>query len=107
MMGGAMTRTIRAALALLCAVTLSLTATPARAVENVWDYSVQVSSAVQASPAKITLTWTQDTIGVPASYTVSRKAPGSTSWGSAVTLSGSTLSYVDTNVTAGTPYEYR
>lgn len=100
-----MIRFISAALASLVAFTLSLT--PARAVENTWDYSVQVSSSVQISPAKVTLTWPQDTIGVPSSYTVYRKAPGATSWGAGTTLSGSTTSYTDTSITAGQSYEYR
>src|SRR5688572_33037478 len=102
MICGAMIRFFIAALAVLVAITLSLT--PARAVENTWDYSVQVSSSVQASPAKVTLTWPQDTNGVPSSYTVYRKAPGSTSWGAGTTLSGSTTSFTDTSVASGQPY---
>jgi hypothetical protein len=83
---------ISAALALLVAFTLSLTATTSlRAVEDTWDYSVQVSSAAQVSPAKLTLTWPQDTQGTPSSYTIYRKAPRDTSWGSAIAnLPGST-----------------
>ncbi|HVS53710.1 MAG TPA: glycoside hydrolase family 9 protein [Opitutaceae bacterium] len=87
--------------------TLNLTTATARAVEDTWDYSVQVSSSVQASPARITLSWPQDTIAIPASYTIYRKAPGDTSWGSGVVLSGSATSYVDTSVAVGTAYEYR
>src|ERR1041384_3685240 len=105
--GGAMIRILSAVLGLLV-TTLPLTlATTAHAVEDVWDYSVQVSSAVQTSPAKITLSWPQDTIAAPSSYTVYRKAPSDTSWGAGTTLSGSTTSYTDTNVTVGTAYEYR
>src|SRR3954471_9903544 len=104
MLGGAMTRTIRAALASLVAF---ITLTTARAVENTWDYSVQVSSAVQASPAKVTLTWPQDTHGVPSSYTVYRRAPGSSNWGSGTSLSGSTTTYTDSSVASGNAYEYR
>src|SRR5688500_10478478 len=105
MLCGAMIRPFSAALALLVAFALSLTA--ARAVENTWDYSVQVSSSVQTSPAKVTLSWPQDTMGVPSSYTVYRKAPGATSWGAGTTLAGSTTSYTDTSVSAGETYEYR
>src|SRR5688572_13562418 len=102
MLGGAMTRPIRAALALLVAFTLSFTlTTTVHAVENTWDYSVQVSSSVQSSPATITLTWPQDTNGTPSSYTIHRRTPGTASWGSGTTLSGSTTSYVDTNVSSG------
>src|SRR3954468_1864088 len=100
-----MTRTIRAALAMLVAITLTLTT--ARAVENTWDYSVQVSSAVQASPAKVTLSWPQDTNGTPSSYTIYRRAPGSSDWGSGTTLAGSATSYTDSSVSGGTAYEYR
>src|SRR3954454_1983681 len=105
MLVGAMTRSISAALALLVAFILTLT--PVHAVEDTWDYSVQVSSAVQVSPAKVTLTWPQDTNGTPSSYSVYRKAPGATSWGAGTTLSGSTTTYTDTSVSAGQAYEYR
>jgi hypothetical protein len=100
-----MIRFLSAAVAMLTAFTLSLTT--ARAVEDTWDYSVQVSSAVQASPAKITLSWPQDTNGTPSSYTVYRKAPTDSAWGAGTTLSGSTTSYTDTNVAPGTAYEYQ
>src|SRR5688500_3975095 len=105
MLCGAMIRSFSAAPALLVAFTLSLTT--ARAVENTCDYSVQVSSSVQTSPAQVTLTWPQDTISVPSSYTVYRKAPGATIWGAGTTLSGSTTNYTDTSVDAGQSYEYR
>src|SRR5688572_7320365 len=100
-----MIRPFSAALALLVAFTVSLT--PSRAVENTWDYSVQVSSSVETSPAKVTLTWPQDTNGVPSSYTIYRKAPSATSWGAGTTFSGSTTSFTDTSVTSGQTYEYR
>src|SRR5258708_3523310 len=104
MLGGVMPRPIREPLAALGAF-LPLTA--ARAVEDTWDYSVQVSSAVQTSPAKITLSWPQDTNGTPSSYTLYRRAPGSTNWGSGTTLAGSATSYTDPAVAAGQAYEYR
>src|SRR5690348_11734092 len=75
------------------------------AVEPTWNYAVQVSSAVQANPAQITLSWPQDTSTTPSSYTVSRKAAGAATWGSAVSLPGSATSYVDTSVSVGTAYE--
>ncbi len=84
-----------------------LIGTSGYAVENVWDYSVQVGSTVQANPPQITLSWPQDSNGVPSSYTVSRKAPNASTWGGGITLSGSTTSYADPSVTAGTAYEYR
>jgi hypothetical protein len=72
-----------------------------------WNYAVQVSATVQESPARITLSWSQDTSGTPSSYTVYRKSAGSTSWGGGTSLSGSTLTYTDTSVAVGTPYEYQ
>jgi hypothetical protein len=100
-----MLRLLSAAVPLLIAFTVILNL--ARAVENTWDFSVQVSSSVQIFPAKVTLTWPQDTNGVPASYTVYRKAPSAIAWGAGTTLSGRTTSYTDTSVTTGQSYEYR
>ncbi len=88
-------------------VVSALTAMTAKAVEPTWEYSVQVSAAVQASPAKVTLSWPQDTLGTPSSYTVYRKAAGATSWGSGVALSGATTNYIDSSIAAGTAYEYQ
>jgi hypothetical protein len=88
------------------AVTLSAS-TRERTVENTWDYSVQVSAVVELSPAKVTLSWPQDTNSIPTSYTIYRRAPGTPKWGSGTTLSGHTTSYTDTHVTAGRAYEYR
>jgi len=78
-----------------------------RAVEPTWEYSVQVSATVQTSPPQITFVWPQDTLGVPNSYTVYRKAPGETAWGAGTTLAGSVTSYVDANVTTGSAFEYQ
>src|SRR6266571_9482751 len=78
-----------------------------RAVEPTWEYSVQVSATVQTPPPQITLAWPQDTLGVPNSYTVYRKAPGATAWGAGTTLAGSVTSYIDANVTTGSVYEYQ
>ena len=77
------------------------------AEEPTWNYAVQVSATVQESPARITLSWPQDTSGTPGSYTVYRKSAGSTSWGGGTSLSGSTTTYTDTSVAAGTAYEYQ
>ncbi|MBI3885758.1 MAG: glycoside hydrolase family 9 protein [Opitutae bacterium] len=93
--------------ALFAAVLLGVFAQVARAVEPTWNYAVQLSAAVQASPAQISLTWPQDTAGTPVSYTVYRKAPGAASWGSGTTLAGSATSYTDTAVSVGTAYEYQ
>ena len=77
------------------------------AEEPTWNYAVQVSATVQDSPARITLSWPQDTSGTPSSYTIYRKSAGSTSWGGGTSLSGSTTTYSDTSVAIGTAYEYQ
>ncbi|HWD91980.1 MAG TPA: glycoside hydrolase family 9 protein [Verrucomicrobiae bacterium] len=86
---------------------VSLVAPFAGRAGNTAEYSVQVSANVKASPAQITLTWPQDTISTPKDYLVYRRAPGSSSWGNATTLPGSTTTYVDNNVVTGVPYEYQ
>lgn len=85
----------------------ALAALSVSAVEPTWNYAVQVSATVQESPAKITLTWPQDTQVTPSSYTVYRKSLGSTSWGGGTTLPGTATSYVDTGVASGAAYEYQ
>src|SRR4051812_42796945 len=108
MLGGVVTRTICAALLLSIACAVNVAAdTPARAVDNTWDYSVQVSATVQTTPAKITLRWPQDSNVIPASYTVYRRNPGSATWGAGSSLSGSATNYTDRQVMVGRAYEYR
>jgi hypothetical protein len=80
---------------------------PSLAIEPTWEYAVQLSAAVQDTPPQITLTWPQDTLGTPNSYTIYRKDPEATSWGSGTTLPGSTTSYTDTSVAVGAVYEYQ
>ncbi len=77
------------------------------AIEMTWEFSVQVSASVQVTPPQITLTWPQDQYTLPTSYTVYRKAPTDTSWGTGVALPGTATRYVDSNVQAGVPYEYQ
>lgn len=86
---------------------LALTLVVVHAVENTWDYSVQLSCTVQSSPARITLQWPQDTNGTPLSYTVHRKSPSDTNWGPGTTLPGSSTSYTDAAVSPGVVYEYQ
>ncbi|MHB8521951.1 MAG: Ig-like domain-containing protein [Limisphaerales bacterium] len=78
-----------------------------RAIESTWEYSVQVTASVQSVPAQVTLTWPQDSIAVPESYTVYRKDAQATSWGTGTLLAGADTSYVDTNVSVGAIYEYQ
>ena len=77
------------------------------AIEITKEFSVQVSATVQETPAQITLTWPQDTCSLPESYTLYRKTPGAASWGKGSTLPGTTISYVDKDVSVGTAYEYQ
>jgi hypothetical protein len=78
-----------------------------QALDKTCEYSVQASATVQASPPQITLSWPQDQCALPKNYTVYRKAPTTSSWGPGTELSASATSYVDTNVSVGTPYEYQ
>src|SRR5678815_523718 len=75
--------------------------------DSTWEFRVQVSASVQVTPAQITLNWPQDTYMLPSSYTVFRKAPGASSWGSGVPLPGTATTYTDVNVVAGVTYEYQ
>src|SRR6266516_66280 len=86
---------------------LASTAKVGWTAEPTWNYTVQVSAAVQSAPPQVTLSWPQDTLGTPNSYTVYRKAPGATSWGSGTALAGTATSYTDTGVAAGSAYEYQ
>src|SRR4051812_22733126 len=82
--------------------------TPVLALEGTWEYAVQVSATVQASPARITLSWAQDVIvDPPANYTVYRKAETGTNWGVGTVLPGTATGYVDNAVTNGFAYEYQ
>ena len=88
-------------------LSVALTVETVRATEAVSEYSVQVSAQVEVTPASITLRWPEQTLPVPDSYTVYRKAPGSDDWGIGKVLAGNATSFVDTNVAAGTAYEYQ
>src|SRR5882724_4269736 len=95
--------------ALIAAISLLVLGAVGRAVgaESTWEFAVQVSASVQASPAQIVLTWPQDTYTTPSSYTIFRKSFGATSWGAGTTLPGSATNYVDRNIVAGVGYEYQ
>jgi hypothetical protein len=72
--------------------------------ESVSDHAVLVNATAQTNPAAISLFWPSDPAAV--NFMVYRKARDSTSWGASLTLSGSSVGYTDTNVTAGGTYEY-
>jgi hypothetical protein len=86
---------------------IAISAQVSWAVDPVWEYAVQVSSTVQVSPPQIALTWPQDTLGVPNSYTIYRKSSDAASWGAGTTLPGSATGYIDTSVAVGQRYEYQ
>src|SRR6266850_2482577 len=86
---------------------LATAAPRAHGMDSTREFSVQASASVQASPAQITLSWPQDTCARPNTYTVFRKTRSATSWGTGITLPATATSYVDNQVTIGTPYEYQ
>jgi hypothetical protein len=70
------------------------------------DYAVQVTATVQIAPAQIALSW--GSYSGATQYLVYRKTWTATTWGTAIaTLPGSATGFIDTNVTAGSSYEYR
>src|SRR5882762_5181523 len=90
----------------LMAFFLALAAENTTAEEQTFVYAVQISASVQASPPQITLNWEPDPYGAM-SYSVYRKGENDTSWGPATTLSGSALRFTDTDLAAGSTYEYQ
>jgi len=91
----------------LFVIGLAAVANPVSAVEMTWEYTVQLSATVQTTPPQILLRWPQDVVGTPQSYVLYRKEKSASSWGPAVTLSGSTTQYLDTSVAIGAAYEYQ
>src|SRR3954469_961372 len=79
---------------------------PTVKADSTWVYSVQISAVAQTSPPRITLNWQPDQYGAN-SYTVYRKKATDTSWGTGTPLSGTTSTYVDSNVAVGSTYEYQ
>ena len=59
---------------------LTATSTLAQGV-GIGTATPDASAQVQVNPSKIVLSWPQDTVAVPVSYTVFRKPPGATKWG--------------------------
>ena len=75
--------------------------------DQTWLYAVRATATVQTSPPQITLTWENDPYGVT-SFSVYRKSKTATSWGNPIAvLSGTTLTYTDSNVSVGGAYEYQ
>lgn len=67
-------------------------------------YTVEVSANIQRSPATIHLRWPADSYAV--SYSVSRKAPGSTTWTLIANLPGTATEFIDSAISLGAAYEY-
>ena len=71
-----------------------------------FDYTVPITVATQESPARITLNWALNSGAI--NYSVGRKPLTSTAWSTlAAGLPGTTTSFADTTVVAGTGYDYR
>jgi hypothetical protein len=68
-------------------------------------YAVEASATYQTEPPQITLSWPPDANA--SSYEVARKSPDASVWGAPVSLPGGATSYVDTDVSVGTAYEYQ
>jgi len=79
---------------------------PASSQTHSQKAAVPLTATVQASPARITLSWT--TLPSTTSITIYRKLVDATSWGSVyATPAASDLTYADNSVSVGTQYEYR
>lgn len=86
---------------MLLSLVLSL---PAFGQRQARDFAVEASAQVQASPARITLTWP----GVSAnSYTIFRKGLNDGNWSQIGTAPGNATSFADNNVSVGNAYEYK
>jgi hypothetical protein len=92
---------------LVLGILLAITESRPSRADSTWDYAVRITADVQGSPPQITLTWEPDDYGAN-SFTIYRKSKTATSWGSSIaSVSGTTLSYTDSNVSVGTTYEYQ
>jgi hypothetical protein len=98
---------MRSAFGVVAGTLLMSTIADAFCRDSTREFSVQASAQVQTSPPRIVLNWPQDSVNVPASYTIFRKAPSASAWGSGTILSGTATSYIDNNVKLATPYEYK
>lgn len=87
--------------------TLLLTALSATALAQNAYYSVRTEAVVQKSPAQVQLKWEMPPAKTNGNITIYRKAQSATTWGTAIAqIAGSSTSYNDNNVTAGSTYEY-
>jgi len=87
--------------------TLLLTALSATTLAQNAYYSVRTEAVVQKSPAQVQLKWEMPPAKTNGNITIYRKAQSATTWGTAIAqIAGSSTSYNDNNVSAGTAYEY-
>ena len=75
--------------------------------DETWTYCVELSANVQVSPPQITLHWENDDIYGVTNFTIYRKSKNATSWNFLDSVDGSTFSWTDSNVSAGSTYEYQ
>ena len=68
------------------------------------SYAIEIYASVQESPPQITLNWRNNWEGFP--YYVQRKLKTDTAWTDLAVLNSGTTTFVDTNVTIGSAYEY-
>lgn len=73
--------------------------------QTVQNTCVEVSATVSATPPQIVFTWPADATAT--GYTVYRRAPGATNWGTALATLGAVATWTDTSVSVGVAYEYR
>lgn len=87
--------------------TLLLTAISATALAQNAYYSVRTEAVVQKSPAQVQLKWETPPAKTNGNITIYRKTQSATSWGAAIAqIAGTSTSYNDNNVSAGSAYEY-
>lgn len=87
-----------------CFIVVQLLQSASLLAASTSDYAVQVSAATQKSPPRITLSW--PAIGDATAYTVYRKTPSATTWGTGTNI-GNVVTYADSSVVVGQAYEYR
>ncbi len=78
---------------------------PVAHAQSAADAALQVSATVTANPPSISFTW-PSVPGAPG-YNVSRRAPGSLTFGPVTVLSSGTTTWTDTDIVVGERYEYR
>ena len=90
-----------------CLLLLAVLSLPLSAATISEGWVIQATATVQVSPPTITLSWPALTIPIPAgTISIYRKPLSGAAWVLVTTVSGSSVSYIDSGVTSGTGYEY-